>query len=92
MPPSAIGPRRWRTQAAHGEYSAPLTTAWMREVEPRRERRPRATQGDAMDGGGRATPGAVAEALTKKSSRLWRRSFNSHQGGWSKAKPCARTI
>jgi len=52
------------------------TTAWMQEVEPRRERRPRtmqeqlsrATPGavadDCMDAGGRATPGAVAEKAT----------------------------
>ncbi len=42
------------------------TTSGTKEVERRREQPPRASPGDCMDAGGRATPGAVAEANAEK--------------------------
>jgi hypothetical protein len=52
-----------RAEARRRRHGSRSTTPRREEVEPLREQRPRATQDDCMDAGGRATPGAVAEQL-----------------------------
>ncbi|HJW80722.1 MAG TPA: hypothetical protein VJ396_00635 [Acidiferrobacterales bacterium] len=47
-------------------FLAPLTTAWMHDsMDGGGRATPGAVADDCMDAGGRATPGAVAEALTE---------------------------